>query len=248
MSIDKLRETGFDVEATNHAEAILVHDFPAELGGLCDILLGFRIMCWEMLQSGGGEAELTKRLGDTLSDRGWKKRKIEVEKLVDKISKTFTTHEIDHVLETRNGRLALEIEWNNKDLFFDRDLENFQRLHSDGAISVGMIITRGRSLHSTTKSIFTECAKRNELTSLDDFHRLGIKELTVNQKKLVQKKMKKINFETAVAEVLAGKYGESTTHWKKLGERIDRGVGNPCPLLLLGLPSSCVEIRKKIEE
>lgn len=42
--------------------------------------------------------------------------------------------------------LALEIEWNNKDPFFDRDLENFKRLHAEGAISVGVLITRGASL------------------------------------------------------------------------------------------------------
>jgi Restriction endonuclease BglII len=35
------------------------------------------------------------------------------------------------------GVVALEIEWNNKDPFFDRDLENFKRLHAEGAISVG---------------------------------------------------------------------------------------------------------------
>ncbi|HSV23752.1 MAG TPA: BglII/BstYI family type II restriction endonuclease [Xanthobacteraceae bacterium] len=41
--------------------------------------------------------------------------------------------------------MALEIEWNNKDSFFDRDLENFKRLHADGAISVGIIVMRGHS-------------------------------------------------------------------------------------------------------
>ena len=33
----------------------------------------------------------------------------------------------------------MEIEWNNKDPFYDRDLENFKRLHADGAISVGIM-------------------------------------------------------------------------------------------------------------
>ena len=54
---------------------------------------------------------------------------------------------MDHVRTFPDGaRVALEIEWNNKDPFFDRDLENFKRLHVDGAISVGIIVTRGRSL------------------------------------------------------------------------------------------------------
>jgi hypothetical protein len=36
------------------------------------------------------------------------------------------------------------------------------------------------------------------------------------------------------------KYGAATTHWRKLEDRVHRGVGNPCPLLLIGLPASIV--------
>ena len=36
------------------------------------------------------------------------------------------------------------------------------------------------------------------------------------------------------------KYGAATTHWQKLADRVNRGVGNPCPLLLIGLPDSIV--------
>mgnify|MGYP002715700711 CR=1 FL=1 len=51
------------------------------------------------------------------------------------------------------GTLALEIEWNNKDPFFDRDLENFHRLHAQSVISVGIIVTRGRSLQAALPGI-----------------------------------------------------------------------------------------------
>ena len=44
------------------------------------------------------------------------------------------SHEIDHVKKFDKFMLALEIEWNTEDPFFDRDLENFKRLHADGAI------------------------------------------------------------------------------------------------------------------
>lgn len=39
---------------------------------------------------------------------------------------------------------------------------------------------------------------------------------------------------------VADKYGMATTHWTKLMDRIERGVGNPCPLLLIGLPVDAV--------
>ena len=39
---------------------------------------------------------------------------------------------------------------------------------------------------------------------------------------------------------VSDKFGAATTHWRKLMDRIHRGVGNPCPLLLVGMPASLV--------
>ena len=48
------------------------------------------------------------------------------------------THEIDCF----KNRVALELEWNNKDPFYDRDLNNFRLLFDLRAISIGIILTR----------------------------------------------------------------------------------------------------------
>jgi len=40
---------------------------------------------------------------------------------------------------------------------------------------------------------------------------------------------------------VSDKFGSATTHWDKLIARIERGVGNPCPLLLIGLPDSVIQ-------
>lgn len=49
------------------------------------------------------------------------------------------------------------------------------------------------------------------------------------------------DFIDARAELfVADKFGAATTHWKKLMQRVARGEGNPCPLLLLGLPRTAV--------
>ncbi len=42
------------------------------------------------------------------------------------------------------------------------------------------------------------------------------------------------------ASFVQDKFGAATTHWRKLEDRVHRGVGNPCPLLLIGLPASLV--------
>lgn len=57
---------------------------------------------------------------------------------VDGVQKDSPTHKVDCF----KNRVALEVEWNNKDTFFDRDLNNFRLLFDLRAISVGVIITR----------------------------------------------------------------------------------------------------------
>lgn len=41
----------------------------------------------------------------------------------------------------------------NKDPFFDRDLVNFQALHREGALAVGVIVTRGPLLQEIIKPV-----------------------------------------------------------------------------------------------
>jgi hypothetical protein len=41
-------------------------------------------------------------------------------------------------------------------------------------------------------------------------------------------------------QFVSDKFGQATTHWSKLQDRVQRGVGNPCPLVLIGLPTSIV--------
>ena len=242
MSLASLTAAGFDVHTTNHAGAILSRDFATELADLCAMLLGVRIKCTELLEGGGSEAPPTRRLRRNLTAAGWGKRSIVIRKTVDGAPSSSRSHEIDHVHYGEAGVLALEIEWNNKDPFFDRDLENFQRLHADGAISAGLVVTRGQSLQAAIRDILTDCAKANGLLSVADFARLGIKAPTANQRARLRLLAQDMDFATAAATVMATKYAVSTTHWKKLTERLERGVGNPCPLLLIGLPASCVEI------
>lgn len=45
-------------------------------------------------------------------------------------------------MDCYKSKVGLEIEWNNKDPFFDRDLNNFRLLFDLRALSVGVIITR----------------------------------------------------------------------------------------------------------
>ena len=141
--------------------------------------------------------------------------------------------------KTCNGSIALEIEWNNKDPFFDRDLDNFQRLHGEGAISVGVIVTRGSSLQENMIQIVTGCAIRCNIQKFEDVETEYGVTPTPRQRNLV--KSEGDNFAKEWAKrFVQDKFGQATTHWNKLQARISRGVGNPCPLLLIGIPVTVV--------
>ncbi len=73
-----------------------------------------------------------------LEKRGWKEKGFDTRFMVDGQTRESPTHKVNCF----RNRIALEIEWNNKDPFFDRDLNNFRLLFDLQVISVGIIVTR----------------------------------------------------------------------------------------------------------
>jgi len=243
----ELQKMGYQVKVLSHARAILSVDFPEVESELTEVLRDFKIPVKELIAGGGGEAKGTQRLRNALAERLWPKFHFNVERKINGKLLESQSHEVDHVREMPAGRVALEIEWNNKDPFFDRDLENYKRLHADGAISVGIIITRGTSLHENMRDIVARFLDANQISNLDELVEWGY-EPTSRQKaainELRNRQKDPLTFREAFCrKFVADKFGEATTHWRKLEDRVQRGVGNPCPLLLIGLPDSIVEFR-----
>jgi hypothetical protein len=238
--LSRLRDLGFDVATRNHAEAILGVDFPAEAEELVSALAAFRLGAGELIGSGGGEAPSTQRLRRKLAAAGWAKHHFVTELRIDGRVQVAQSHEIDHVRRGAAGTLALEIEWNNKDPFFDRDLENFQRLHAQAAISVGIVVTRGASLQAAMQEIVQGFIEAEGIADEDGFADWGMKDRTARQREVVARSVARgVPFAEAFArQFVADKFGPASTHWAKLEDRVSRGVGNPCPLLLIGLPAA----------
>lgn len=242
---DRLIAAGFQIEFASHAKAILGVDFPDVVNDLEKALAQVRLPITEIVGSGGGEAQLTQRLRRGFYELQWRKRNVEIKKVIDHVEKESISHEIDHFHPTDEGTFALEIEWNNKDPFFDRDLENFKRLHAEGVISVGAIVTRGSELQSMLRDLIAAWAHREQVKSFADLKMRGLKRPTERQDSIVEARLARGEpFEDAWAAMFfSDKYGMATTHWSKLQDRIARGVGNPCPLVLIGLPPSIVDMR-----
>lgn len=242
---EALTAHGFQVDYHSHAEAILSVDFPDAAAELEAGLLASTIPIQEIIASGGGEAKGTQRLRRALAAQGWPKFTFTIEKTINGVPRESVSHEIDHVRTFERGaRIALEIEWNNKDPFYDRDLENFKRLHADGAISIGIIVTRGKSLQDNMRSMVRRFLDERGIERFEDLEQWGYMP-TPKQRTTVNSRTRRdklpIPFRDAFTDkFVADKFGEATTHWRKLEDRVHRGVGNPCPLVLIGLPHTIV--------
>lgn len=246
---DALRAKGYQLDFVSHAEAILQIDFPDAAAELEEVILNQSIPIEEIIGSGGGETKGTQRLRNRLAAKGWLKETFTIKKTINDEPRESISHSVDHVrifdrADGKRYRIALEIEWNNKDPFFDRDLENFKRLHLEGGISVGIVITRGTSLQNAMRSLVRRWVDDNAIDDFDRLEALGLFR-TARQKREVLRRIQRtrnpLPFRDAwTAHFVSDKFGTATTHWSKLEARIRRGVGNPCPLVLIGLPSQIV--------
>lgn len=91
-----------------------------------------------------------------LSSREWKERSVKVARKIDGTEIESETHKVDFF----KGQVAVEVEWNNKDPFYSRDLNAFRLLHELGVLSVGVIITRMDELQAIFDRLGSEVGKK----------------------------------------------------------------------------------------
>jgi hypothetical protein len=120
----------YEVHEWKHACAILKQDFPMEWHDVCEVLIAFRLMRSWISVGGGRKSKVSESIDSALYARQWREKQFKTELLVDNAALTSPTHSVDCF----KNRVALEVEWNNKDPFYDRALNNF-RAHLDrGAV------------------------------------------------------------------------------------------------------------------
>ncbi len=154
MSIDlfsKFIRTNYEIHEWKHATTILHGDFNEEWNELVNLLEKFRLKKSWINVGGGRKSKVAGWLDHYLTTTGWVEKSFDTKVVVDGVENLSPTHKVD----CYKNRVALEIEWNNKDPFFDRDLNNFRLLFDLRAISVGIIITRCDEL----QEIFNELGR-----------------------------------------------------------------------------------------
>jgi hypothetical protein len=139
----------YEVHEWRHASAILQNDFVSEYKDLIAMLSEFKLCRSYISNPGGNKSSISTFFDSFLYSRGWIEKHFDTKILIDEREKLSPTHKIDCY---KNG-IALEIEWNNKDPFFDRDLNNFRLLFDLTVISVGVIVTRSDELQDIFKEL-----------------------------------------------------------------------------------------------
>ncbi len=141
-SFSKFIQKRYELFETRHATAILENDFPNEWADIVAVLTEFRLKRSDIIKSGGRKSQVAAALDSKFYARGWEEKGFETKVVVDQKERNSPTHKVD----CYKNKIAIEVEWNNKDPFYDRDLNNFRLLFELQTISVGVLITRSDEL------------------------------------------------------------------------------------------------------
>ena len=152
----------YHVREWRNAAGVLSTACPDEWHDIIAVLRAFRLQRSQILLAGGGLSPVAQHINGTFKALGWRTRKFATLIKVDDDEYISPTHAVDCF----KGRVALELEWNNKDPFFDRDLNNFRLLFDLRAIDVGVILTRASEL----QNIFDQLGKGTSYGSSTTHH------------------------------------------------------------------------------
>lgn len=168
--IDSLPEavlSKFDVFDWRNALAVLSTVHPDEWKEICDVLTKFSLRWSDVTKKGkGNKSEMAGILDSGLYRSGWVEKQFKTEIVVDDSRRSTPTHEVD----CYKNRVALEVEWNNKDPFYDRDLNNFRLLFDLNVIDAGVIVTRSTSLQRWMKANYALFGKQKETYGTSTTH------------------------------------------------------------------------------
>lgn len=155
----KLRRK-FTFDEREHATSILASDFPSEWADILGCLNDFCLKRTAIMTPGGGRSPIPIAIDTYLESRGWTEKKFDTKFVVDGKEIPNPTHKIDNF----KNRIAVEVEWNNKTEFYDRDLNNFRILRQLKVVSVGIIITRLSELQELFDSLGKGASYGNSTT------------------------------------------------------------------------------------
>jgi hypothetical protein len=139
----------YHVKEWRNATGVLATACPEEWAEVQEVLREFTLLKSEVRVGGGNRSLISRRIDGAFYANGWVEKSFQTSIIVDENKIDSPTHSVDCF----KGGVAVEMEWNNKDPFFDRDLNNFRLLFELRAIQVGIIITRSWELQQLFKEL-----------------------------------------------------------------------------------------------
>lgn len=139
----------YEILDWRNAIAVLSNVHQADFQDVLEVLTSFQLKHSHMAVGGGSKSAMAQAIDGGLYQRGWVEKAFDTRIVVDGRETPSPTHKVDCF----KGKVALEVEWNNKDPFFDRDLNNFRLLYDLRIIDAGIIVTRTTALQVTLEAV-----------------------------------------------------------------------------------------------
>lgn len=150
-----------------NARVVLENAYPSEWNDIVEILGGFRLLHSDLTATGkGNKSAIASAIDGQFYARGWQERQFLTAIKVDETVSETPTHDIDCF----RAKVALELEWNNKDPFYDRDLNNFRLLYDLRVADVGVMVTRSTGLQRWLKNNHKMLGKAPETYGVSTTH------------------------------------------------------------------------------
>jgi Restriction endonuclease BglII len=146
---------GYAVRNINYGLELLASAFPGHYGSLVIALESWRVSWGDIEAGGGNKSPVSRHFDEAFEGEGWKETSLELETRLAGVTTIARTHKIDLFKSGPDGGLpgvGIELEWNNKDEFFDRDLINFEAIHRARGLAVGIVVTRGPRLQEELRA------------------------------------------------------------------------------------------------
>src|SRR5262245_9170689 len=134
----------YEVHEWRNAVGVLTTACKGEWEDILFALREFKLLRSEILRKGGRKSLIAMRFDGSPTAQAWGERQFRTVISIDDAKLETPTHQVD----CYKNRVALEVEWNNKIEFYDRDLNNFRLLFDLRAIDAGVIVTRASHLQA----------------------------------------------------------------------------------------------------
>lgn len=145
----------YEMLEVRDATAVLSSMSPAEFEEIVSVLGRFKLERADIIEPGGQEGPVAKRLNRAFRERGWREgrhdltitsslRLMPYRAVGEKRASTSESEVLSEGYKVDNlkGKVALDIEWNAKDGNLDRDLGAYRSFYETGVIGAAVILTR----------------------------------------------------------------------------------------------------------